>query len=116
MKSILLLTLILSSVTVSAKSLKLRRLDSLEAKVQALEARVAALESKQGSASMDSTTGLKVEDMNNSTINARGVSGTPTTESLSEEQKIEIQNTIEEFKKSQEKQQKILDEIMNEDI
>lgn len=87
----------------------------LEQRVKQLEARVKYLESKVG-VGVDSTSGLKVQDMGNSqiknSIGSRGVSSSGPQ--LTEEQQKEITNTIELYKKRQQESQKILDELMNE--
>lgn len=106
------------SSAVIAKSKKLTRLDALEAKVAALEAKIESLSrSMKNSQTSDTSGALKVQDMNDQTMDsqARAVSGDVSQPTLTEEQRKEIEKTLEGYKQSQKEQQKILDEIMNED-
>ena len=91
---------------------------NLEAKIKQLEMRVQALESQLGSQKTQS--GLRVKDLGNQNIMNRNISSTGAAANgslnLTKEQEKEMMEAIEKFKKAQEKNQKLLDELMNEDF
>ncbi len=100
------------STSILAKTVSKRQVDDLERRVSALERNVAQLSSM----GTDSTTGLKIKDSQNQIKKAgvnRSVASNPQ---LSDDQKKEIVETLENYKKKQQESQKLLDELMNEDF
>lgn len=76
-----------------------------------LEQRVAKLEKQLSSQTSQHRGGLKVKDMQGSKIYSGQASQMPQ---LPPEQRKQIMQQLEQFKKSQKENQKVLDELMNE--
>jgi hypothetical protein len=80
----------------------------LERRILKLEQRVAQLERQ---IAQKPHSGLKVKDMGGGKIKAQQ---SPQMPALTPEQRKQIMQQLEQFKKSQSENQKILDELMNE--
>lgn len=95
--------------TASAKSQLLRRVDALEARVKALEEKLNSTSTSQN--------GLRVKDMGNKSVgsNVRNVSGQSAPQ-LTREKQEQIERQLQEYQKRQKEQQKVLEELMNDDF
>lgn len=116
MKFLIGIILALNFSIADAKTKTLRRLDDLEARMEKAEQKIRELENKSSSSA--ETSGLKVKDYQNSKIHEkqRNIAGDFNSQrnQLSKEQEKAIKMQIEIIKKSQTDQERILNDIMNE--
>lgn len=101
MKKLLIILLLSSATFAQDNSDILRRLLKLEQRVAQLERQVA----------QKPHMGLKVKDMDGTKMKAQQK---PQMPQLTPEQRKQIMQQLEQFKKSQKDNQKVLDELMNE--
>lgn len=83
--------------------------EDMQRKLLEMERKIKQLEKGKASS------GIKTQDLENQEISNQS-SSVPSASQLSPEQQKELMKQIEQIKKSQKEQQKVLDEIMNEDL
>lgn len=113
MKLMVLIMALGFSTLVFSKSVSKRQVENLEKRITVLEQKVAKL---MGASSIDGKTGLRIKDNGNQIQQGSGSRGISSTPQINETRKKEIMDTLEQYKKSKQESQKLLDELMNEDF
>lgn len=121
MSYLLFFAMLFSTLSVSARTVNMRKIDSLMKRVTALERRVKSLESKLEKRKVKTSAshrGPKVKDMGNKPMgedNSRFPASQFGAEGGTESQREEVMKQLKEFKEKFDERQKTLDKLLHEE-